>query len=306
MALEWPVETVLPRQGGERWCEPASNRVMDFHGDPFRAQLVVFSDGNHHMALLPAMKAFYEANPAVADIFYATTPPGPIVAMLRSGALKIGNLVLSVAPHVFISPPRVMATLQADGWVRSHHLLARNQGSVLLVRKADPADVSGVRDLMRREVRLFISNPETETVSYRGYRRTLEALAADQGIAADAFARAVFGDTVVWGRRIHHREAPEALAAGRADVAIVYYHLALRYTRIFPDRFDFVPLGGTRTHPAPPPQNRTAAIHMGLVGQGGAWGERFLEFMRSPTVADIYTRHGMRPHGSDGADSPEK
>lgn len=293
MAFDWPEETVLPHQRAERWCEPASNMVLDFHGDPSRAQLVVFSDGNHHMALLPAMKAFYGANPGVTDIFYATTPPGPLLSMLKSGALRLGNFVLSIRPHVFISPPHVLDRLQADGLVRSHGLLALNQGSVLLIRKSNPKGISGVADLMRREVRLFISNPDTETVSYRGYRQTLEAMAADQGIAAHAFSKAVFGHTVVWGRRIHHREAPEALAAGKADVAIVYYHLALRYARIFPELFDHVPLGGTKAHPEPHPQNPVSAIHMGLVGQGGAWGKRFLAFMRSPTVADIYVGHGM-------------
>lgn len=294
MALKWPVETVLPHQRAERWCEAASNRVLDFHGDPSKAQLVVFSDGNHHMALLPAMKAFYAANPEVTDIFYATTPPAPIVSMLKAGALIIGNLVFSIKPHVFISPPHVLEQLQAEGLVQSHRLLAYNQGSVLLVRKCNPKEVSGIKDLMRRDVRLFISNPDRETVSYRGYRQTLEAMAADQGVDADVFSKAVFGDTAVWGRRIHHREAPEALAAGRADVAIVYYHLALRYVRIFPDGFDFVPLGGTQTHPAAHPQNRTAAIHMGLVGQGGLWGKRFITFMRSQAVADIYAHHGLR------------
>ena len=294
MALDWPVETVLPHQRAEKWCESASNMVLDFHGDPSKAQLVVFSDGNHHMALLPAMKAFYGANPKVTDIFYATTPPMPIVAMLNAGALKIGNLVLSIKPHVFISPPHVLAQLQRDGLVRSHRLLARNQGSVLLIRKDNPLEISGVKDLMRKDVRLFISNPDTETVSYRGYRQTLEAMAADQGIDADAFCEAVFGRTALWGRRIHHREAPEALAAGRADVAIVYYHLALRYVRIFPDWFDFVPLGGTKSHPAPHRQNHIAAVHMGVVGQGGAWGKRFVTFMRSQTVADIYAHHGLR------------
>jgi ABC-type molybdate transport system substrate-binding protein len=214
--------------------------------------------------------------------------------MLKAGALIIGNLVLSIKPHVFISPPHVLVQLQTDGFVQSHRLLAFNQGSVLLVRKKNPKEISSVKDLMRRDVRLFISNPDMETVSYRGYRQTLEAMAADQGVHADAFSKAVFGDTAVWGRRIHHREAPEALAAGRADVAIVYYHLALRYVRIFPDAFDFVPLGGTQKHPAPHPQNRIAAIHMGLVGQGGLWGQRFITFMRSPIVADIYAHHGLR------------
>ena len=117
---------------------------------------------------------------------------------------------------------------------------------------------------------------------------------AQQTSVALRYAKAVFDNKAVWGSRIHHREAPEALASGRADVAIVYYHLALRYVRIFPDWFDYVPLGGTKTQPAPHPQNRIAAIHMGLVGQGGAWGERFLTFMRSPIVAEIYARHGIR------------
>ena len=95
------------------------------------------------------------------------------------------------------------------------------------------------------------------------------------------------------GECIHHREAPEALAAGQVDTAIVYYHLALRYTRIFPDLFDIVPLGGTKEDPNPPPENLTARIHMASVGDGGDWGEAFLAFMQSDSVADIYTRHGL-------------
>lgn len=293
MALDWPTETVLPHQKAEKWFQSASNIVLDFHGDPLKAKLVIFSDGNHHMALLPSLKAFCEANPGVADIFYATTPPGPIISMLKNGALNLGNLVLSIKPHIFISPPHVMEQLQDEGWVRSHQLLARNQGSVLLIRKGNPKKLSGIKDLMRQEVRLFISNPETETVSYQGYRQTLEEMAVHQGIAAEAFSDAVFRHTVVWGHRIHHREAPEALASGMADVAIVYYHLALRYTRIFSELFDYIPLGGTKEHPKPYPQNKIAAIHMGLVGDGGAWGKRFLDFMQSPTVADIYAHHGL-------------
>lgn len=293
MVLDWPSETVLAQPSAGNAFKSASNIVLDFHGDPSTAKLVVFSDGNHHMALLPAMKAFYKANPEVTDIFYATTPPGPIIAMLKAGALNIGNLTLSVMPHVFISPPAVLDQLQAEGWVRAHGLLARNQGSVLLIPKGNPKSIFGVEDLMRQDVRLFISNPDTESVSHQGYRQTLEAMALDKGIAPEVFSKAVFENTVVWGRRVHHREAPEALASGSADIAIIYYHLALRYVRIFPDGFDFVPLGGTKSRPMPHPKNCISAIHMGLVGTGGDWGERFQAFMQGPTVAEIYAHHGL-------------
>ena len=293
MPLEWPAETVLPSEEVEPWFQVQSNRVLDFHGDPLRAELVVFSDGNHHMALCDVLKAYVLGHPEVRDIFYATTPPAPMVKILRQGAIRLGNLTISMRPHVFIGPPHVLDRLQAEGLLRPHHLMARNQGSVLLIARGNPKQIESVSDLMREDVRLFISNPETETVSYEGYRRTLEGVAGRQGLDPTAFDRAVFDDTAVWGQRIHHREAPEAVSEGRADAAIVYFHLALRYSRIFPDLFDFVPLGGTREEPRPYAENRTGTIHIAMVGDGGAYGRGFVEFMFSRTAADIYAGHGL-------------
>jgi Bacterial extracellular solute-binding protein len=298
MPLEWPAETALPPEGVEPWFQAQSNRVLDFHGDPVRAKLVVFSDGNHHMALGDAIKAFYADHPEIRDVFYATTPPAPIVKILRQGAIRIGNLTISLRPHVFIGPPHVLDGLQTEGFLPLHRLLAHNQGSVLLVARDNPKQIRTAGDLMREDVRLFISNPETETVSYAGYRQTLEGVAEREGLDLTAFNRAVFGNTAVWGLRIHHREAPEALADGRADAAIVYFHLALRYTRIFPDLFDFLPLGGSREQPQPYAENRIGKVHMGTVGDGGPWGNRFMEFMLGRTAADIYTVHGLR-HAQD-------
>jgi hypothetical protein len=258
-----------------------------------QAKLVVFSDGNHHMALGDALKAFYLKYPDVRDVFYATTPPAPILDILKKGGIRIGNLTLSLKPHVFIGPPRVLDRLRAKGMLQPHLLLARNQGSVLLIPRANPKQIRSVSDLVRSDVRLFISNPETEKVSYEGYRRTLEGVAVRQGLDPASFNRAVFGQSAVWGQRIHHREAPEALADRRADAAIVYFHLALRYTRIFPDLFDFLPLGGTKEQPRPFAENRVGKIHMGIVGDGGPWGQHFIEFMLSRTAADIYAGHGL-------------
>ena len=147
---------------------------------------------------------------------------------------------------------------------------------------------------MRNDVRLFISNPETEKTSYTGYRQTSEGMAKRQGLNGEAFCRAVFEKTAVFGQRIHHREAPEAVAGGQADVAIVYYHLALRYTRIFPDQFDTIPLGGTKTAPEPPSENLIGKIHMGLINDGWPWGEQFIVFMKGENVARIYAQHGLQ------------
>ena len=297
--LEWPPETALAENNIEPWFQAGSNRVLDFHGDPLKAKLVIFSDGNHHMALLDTLKAFYAQHPEVKDIFYATTPPYPIVKLLQEGAIRLGNLTLSVRPHVFISPPDVMERLKTAGFIQQHKFVAQNQGSVLLIRRDNPKGILSITDLMRDDVRMFISNPETEKTSYSGYRQTLEGLAGSQGLDLDAFCEAVFGHTAVFGERIHHREAPEAVADGSADVAIIYYHLALRYVRIFADIFDIIPLGGTIENPAPLPQNLIARIQIGLIGDGGDWGGKFMGFMQSEAVAKIYAHHGLIPVSND-------
>lgn len=291
--LNWPDEGVPCQCTLNTWSQPASNQILDFHGDPLAANLVVFSDGNHHMALEPSLQLFRDVYPRVGDIFYATTPPGPILALLRSGRLKIGNFILSVTPHVFLGPPHVLDNLVEDGRMATHRPFVKNRGSVLLVRKGNPKQLARIGDLARQDVRLFLSNPATEAVSHQGYVDTLKAMAAREGSDVSFLETSVANDKIYFGQSIHHREAPEAVASGIVDAAMVYFHLALRYTRIFPDWFDMVPLGGTVDAPDPAPGNVIGFTHAGLVGDGGRWGRRCLDFLFSRRVADIYAAHGL-------------
>jgi hypothetical protein len=41
-----------------------------------------------------------------------------------------------------------------------------------------------------------------------------------------------------------HRDLPEMVARGYADVALTWYHLVTYWARIFPDHFEFVPVAG--------------------------------------------------------------
>jgi hypothetical protein len=292
--LEWPREWARDRSGEPVWFHPGSNLCLDFHGDLRVAGAVVFSDGNHHMALGEALARFCALHPDVRDIFYATTPPGLLVRMLESGGLSLGNLFIGVRPHVFVSPAPILEQLVARGHMVRHVPFARSRGNVLLVRGGNPRGIRGVRDLARPEVRVFLSNPKTETASYQVYTESLarfaERFAVDLGsvLQSDAATRVVYGEC------IHHREAPQALADDRADVAVLYHHLALRYTRIFPGHFEIIALDGSGdAEPAPSPDNVTTMYHAGLVGDGGAWGERLIDFLRSGPVAAIYERHGL-------------
>lgn len=269
--------------------------ILDFHGDPSAAKLVVFSDGNHHMALGESLQRFFERNPQGEHIFYATTPPGPVLQLLKHGSLQIGNFILSVIPHIFISPPHVLDKLVSDGYMAQHFPFMKNRGNVLVVKNGNPKNIQSVADLTRKDVRLFLSNPQTETVSYQGYVDTLKGIAAQDGIDLSFLSEESPATGVVYGNCIHHREAPQAIADGHADVAIVYYHLALRYTRIFPALFEIIPLGGTVQDPQPVPKNVISLTHVGMIGDGGPWGSQLIEFLLSDTVSDIYKHHGLLP-----------
>jgi hypothetical protein len=293
--LDWPEETITAHDDIPKWQHAGSNLILDFHGDPSAAKLVIFSDGNHHMALKESLQTFLESNPQAEHIFYATTPPGPVLKLLKHGSLQVGNFILSSIPHVFISPPHVLDTLVRDGYMSQHFPFMKNRGNVLIVKKGNPKNIRSIADLARSDVRLFLSNPKTEAVSYQGYVDTLRDVAARAGIDPSFLSEKPPVADVVHGNGIHHREAPQSVADGFADVAIVYYHLALRYIRIFPALFEIIPLGGTVRDPRPFPENKIGLTHIGMIGKGGQWGSPLIEFLLSETVSDIYKHHGLMP-----------
>ena len=290
--LNWPVELATGLdQAYPRYLQNESLR-LDLHGDPTQARLVVFSDGNHHMALADTLRAFSLANPKVGEIFYTTTPPRIATEMLRAGGLEIGNFRLCVKPHVVISPPAVLEPLVSEGLLQSHRPFMSSRGVVLLVHRDNLKKISGITDLLRPDVRLFLSNPVTEKVSNQIYKDCLRRLALQEGITLDFLAHPPGqpdSAKLVYGESIHHREAPQAIMDERADAALVFYHLGLRYQRIFPEHFDFI-------WPAGSLGNQDCDIsyaNCGLVGDGGEWGARLMAFLMSDAVTKIYEYHGL-------------
>lgn len=293
--LPWPFETAIPAEEGQpRWSHSGSNICLDFHGDPVTAGLVVFSDGNHHMALEASLQAFRAQHPEVNDIFYATTPPGVLINYLKAGRMSLGNLTLSRLPDVFISPPNILQTLQQLGFVANHQPFMASRGNVLLIRHGNPKNIQGIADLLRDDVTLFISNPQTEKASYDVYSETIRLMARKAALDIDAVETLLtVPQHTCFGELIHHREGPQCLYDGKADVALIYYHLALRYQRIFPDVFDFIPLGGNKVDPQPDNHNITTTYHIGLVNQTNPLATVLLDFMLSNTVTQLYSQHGL-------------
>lgn len=291
--LNWPAEAAqYPNDTVRAFAARGSNLVLDFHGDPATAGLAVFSDGNHHMALEASVRAFLNDNPEVGDVFYTTTPPAPLVDALKGEGLVIGNLRISRKPDVFIGPDNILQGLVDAGLMTQHVPFAESRGNVILVRKGNPKGIASVSDLLSDDITVTCSNPETEKASYSVYAEAAKGLAGENGDALVA-KLSTAGSNTVHSQIIHHREVPELIGAGHADAAIIYYHLALRYTRIFPDIFELIDIGGVLSEKCSS-LNPTTQYHIGLVADGGKWGKNFVSFMQSNTVQHLYEEHGLQ------------
>ena len=141
--LIWPAERPRAAALGSEWSQARSNLCLDFHGDPASAQLVVFSDGNHHMALAECVEAFVRRSPGLHEVFYTTTPPSVYLAMLRTGELNLGNLTLRVRPNVVIGPRDLVERLHAEGETGAPVAFARSRGNAYLVRGGQSEGDSG-------------------------------------------------------------------------------------------------------------------------------------------------------------------
>jgi hypothetical protein len=261
--LVWPVVTKVPP--GVRSFAGHTDTVPDVvgrFGAP--ASLVIFTEGNHLMVLhseniLGAFPAWAKAQSQYSDLNFdnivlVTLPQPIIVDMVRTGALVLGNLTLDLSrgsgyyPDIIMGGPDPLQLLRKIGVIdpRRARVFAKSRGEALMVRKGNPLGISGLTDVARTGARVATAD-EVEAVGRAGMRSQIEVMIGKP--AADALFATEVGHFP--GRLgITHRDVPEMLARGYADVGIVPYHLVSYWVRTFPELFELVQIAGAERYPA--------------------------------------------------------
>lgn len=292
--LDWPSETASLQQDSYTWHDYSTNRVLDFHGDPVHAGLRILSDGNHHMALQAAIASFVQRHPDIGDVFYVTLPPHILNGIFTHGHIHLGNLKLPIEADVFIGPENILQSHYHHQRLSIPNAFARSLGQAWLMRKDQPQDISDLTRFCNGEIRFFISNPVSEKASFSVYHDTLMLLANEQQLDSHRLSQALTQgeDWVVHGTHVHHREAPQAIAAGKADMTLLYYHLALRYTRIFPQIFTMQPLHGSG-HRGQSDYQPITEYAIARTHSDNHWANAFVEFMKQDHAMQCYREHGL-------------
>jgi Bacterial extracellular solute-binding protein len=283
--LDWPADQgmVVPNLN-----DATSNTLNDFHANISSCDLVLSTEGNYHPALhdiWPVFMAKFKNQP-LQNWFYTTSPPVSF-EQIQNQALQIGNLYTTCKPSVVVATKKVIDRLVKAGYTESPaHPLYQDKGEVILIKKGNPKKIHSIWDLGRKGVRLVTPNPDLEPGAFENYTSTIFNIAANdprppKGMSAERLFNIIFnggsGDPYKWlaGARIHPRDLPWSVAYGRADAAVILYHLGLFARQTFPDIFDIVQLGGTVDNPQP--LKGTISTTRFLICIKGNWTPRQVE-----------------------------
>ena len=294
--LPWPLE--LPNalvSNASLYVSEKSNILLDFHGSDQDPDLVVFMAGNQYRVfpeLLTAFREWVRAQPRyqglkVDRIFYATTPPGRLIDAMESGQLVLGNFWFDVRPDklwpdVFMTGPRQQRRLRAAKYIEGWSIFTRNRGAVLLIRSGNPKNIRGISDLLREDVRVAFSSSTREPESFESYSNTLRAQGGPQVL--DLLLKKT---STISPAAVHHRENPQFIYDGLADVAPMYYHFGDYLKTRMPQYFDYVPL------PAEGNLRDELAISMIRNAPHKAAAAAWVEFISSDAAAAVYNRNGF-------------
>ncbi len=330
---EGGVDTIPQRPFDHPDLTGQANVLDDWHmqTDPDGWDLLVSTAGNFHRFLNAFNRQVYlPANPVVSQgqWGYSTSPPVSIDQLVNS-RLTFGNMEIRGTPMVVMGPGSIMNAvvgLGLDDGARGSIL--SNFGNVLLVRAGNPKNIRNIFDLRRGGVRVVTSNPVTEPGSFGNYSssifhiafRQVEAETGSIELAERAATRLynrVFNrpnnhiiKKWVVGDRIHHRDVPQALANGEADVGPIFYHLARTAIEAHPGLFEIVPLGGTVEDPQPVLGNRVATMQaIRIVGPWTAQQETnrdnfFSAITDSAANAPLLAQYWVREPVATGNNQP--
>jgi len=296
--LVWP-QASAPRPGIPN-LNGATDSVPDVVGRiGAPTGLVIFTEGNHFPALLSpdilgAFPAWAKHDPrfaglALDNIVVVSLPQPMIVASIAHGALTLGNMTLAVSRHSGLFPDVLMGGLAPLRELAKIHvardeaqLFARNRGMALLIRRDDANAVLSLAGLERPGIRLVLASP-AEPGARGLYLRALAGL-----LGTDGARLAIANEVADFPGRlgIQHRDVPDALAAGYADAGLIFRHLALYYSRTFPQLFATVEVPGAEQYAS------TIAIAKVRNPPHAKAQAAFLEFFLA-RAREVYPRYGF-------------
>jgi len=259
---------------------PGIDNVPDLYGDINDPQLVIFFAGNQFMCIDDLLAAFKQKFPKYQRIFAETLPPGILAKQIEGGSITIGNLRITLQPDVYTAGKNKidqMAQLFERTDVYAYNKLA------IMVAKGNPKNITGLKDLGRKDIRVSMPNPAWEGIGSRIEEAYVKAGGAD---LKNTIMVTKVKDSSTYLTHIHHRQTPMNILYARSDAGPVWYTEAY-YQQMIGHPIDMVTI--------PDNENITATYMAGLLKKAPhpQAAKDFMDFLTSSTAREIYKKYGF-------------
>jgi ABC-type molybdate transport system substrate-binding protein len=264
-------------------------------GDSYTADLVMYLAGNQFMVMEELIQDFLKNNPGVKSVYVETIPPGQI---LKGQILKQGEIEgrkTAMNPDIYASVNLGhLKKLKGKGSGDTYMIYIHNQLE-LMVAAGNPKDIKGPEDLGRDDLVQSHPNPLTEGIFKFYGSAMLKDMGLYEKITANAECKscwAIEGKT--WFTSRHHRETPDRIEKGEADVGIVWTTEVVEAKK-HDRKIDGVVI--------PPPLNKADKVGYAIgalsTGRNGANAQAYLDYLATDAAQKIYASYGFVPASAE-------
>jgi len=258
-------------------------------GDSYTADLVLYVAGNQFMVMEELIKDFLKKHPDVKNAYVETIPPGQILKgqLLKQGRINGQNTAMN--PDVYASVNLGhLKQLHAKGLMDKYKIYTHNKLE-LMVAEGNPKGIKGPEDLARDDLVQSHPNPLTEGIFKFYGSAMLKEMGLYSKVTGDAMCKgcwAIEGKT--WFTQRHHRETPERIEKGEADVGIVWT------TEIIEAQKHNRAISGVSI-PAPLNKADKVGYAIGVLknGRNHDAAMHYVGYLRTDAAQNIYAKYGF-------------
>lgn len=255
----------------------------------YTADLVMYLAGNQFMVMEELISDFQSKNPGIKTIYVETIPPGQI---LKGQLLKQGEIEgqpTAMNPDVFASVNiGHLRKLNSKALMNEYIIYIHNKLE-LMIAEGNPKNIAGPEDLARPDLVQSHPNPLTEGIFKFYGSEMLKDMGLYETVTGGAECRscwAVEGRT--WFTSRHHRETPDRIEKGEADVGIVWT------TEVVHAKAQGRPIDGV---PISAPLNKQDKVNyaIGIMtnGRNAENAARYLAYLGTEEAQAIYEKYGF-------------
>ncbi len=260
-------------------------------GDSYTSDLVMYLAGNQFMVMEDLITDFQGQNADIASIYVETIPPGQILKgqLLQQG--QINGQDTAQNPDLYASVNLGhLKKLSAKGMMENFIIYTHNKLE-LMVAAGNPMGITGPEDLARTDLVQSHPNPLTEGIFKFYGSQMLRDLGIYEQVTGNAECKSCWAvERQTWFTSRHHRETPQRIEDGEADVGIVWTTEVV-YAEVTGRGVEGVEI------PAPLNQESRVGYAIGALtaGRNQANAQRFLDYLATDGAQAIYASHGFIP-----------